>query len=63
MIRVVHVENEGCFQALPTDVYFVRVRLGRSIQQLSVEGVTYPARFQESSRFRKANEEALTRHL
>ena len=31
------MENEGSFQALPPDVYFVGVRLGRSIQRLTVE--------------------------
>jgi len=44
----VHVENEGRFQALPPDAYFVRVTLGRSIQLLRD---THPARFQGYSRF------------
>jgi len=34
------VENEVCFQTLPPDAYFVRVRLGRSIQRLrTIRGV------------------------
>jgi len=41
----VHVENEGRFQALPPDAYFVRVRLGRSIQRIrGSRGVTVLSR-------------------
>jgi len=50
-----HQENEGCFQELPPDAYFVRVRLGWSIQRIrGSRGVTQPARFQGSTRIREA---------
>ena len=43
------------FQELPPHAYFVRVRLGWSIQRLrGSRGVTQPARFQGSTRFYEA---------
>jgi len=51
----VHQENEGCFQELPPDAYFIRVRLGWSIQRVrGSRGVTQSARFQGSTRFCEA---------
>jgi len=42
--------------ATSADAYFVRVRLGRSIQRFrESRGVTQPTRFQGSSRFREAD--------
>jgi len=49
-METVHVDNGGCFQALSPYAYFVKVRLGRSVQRLRERrGVAQLARFQGSS--------------